>query len=58
MYILPQYPAISVCMYDIYDDAWAYGVDLHSITEDEKFTNEVKNIISRYIYFKRLKANG
>ena len=57
--ILPQYPEITVCMYDIFADAWAdYGVNLDSKTEDSEFTNELKDIISRYIYFWRLATNG
>ena len=56
--IVPQYPAITVCMYDINADAWGYGMDLDSKTEDEEFTNELKNIISRHIYFKRFAKNG
>ena len=58
--IFPQYPSITVCMYDAYwksKDRILYTKE----TEGEKFSNEKNNIILRslrYVYFSRLASDG
>ena len=50
---LPQYPAITACMYD--PEEW---IDFDNRTKDVEFDNEMKNIIYQNLYFSKLAANG
>ena len=66
--ILPQYPAVTVCMYDKYRCLYECPFPTKNQRQFAtkfltKFPNELKNILSRsvdsrYVYHSRLAANG